>query len=194
MNILPIDELNTLKTNLNERFPDGVLPQGNLVEEDFTLDEMLDLLLLAYASGVESANAELGTSKRPSAEDAKNAVFAVVAGKTWEDRVREYTRQGGSVYDIERIAETDMTRIYNTAKLDTVRVNQLENSVFKRWDTMLDDRVRDTHDYLEAVVVPYDADFYSYDGDHARAPGLFSLPENNIGCRCQIELIRSDNA
>ena len=193
MNILPIDELNTLKTNLNERFPDGVLPQGNLVEEDFTLDEMLDLLLLAYASGVESANAELGTSKRPSAEDAKNAVFAVVAGKTWEDRVKEYTRQGGSVYDIERIAETDMTRIYNTAKLDTVRVNQLENSVFKRWDTMLDDRVRDTHDYLEAVVVPYDADFYSFDGDHARAPGLFSLPENNINCRCQIELIRSDN-
>lgn len=55
---------------------------------------------------------------------------------------------------------------------------------------MMDDRVRDTHSYLEGMEVPYNARFYTYDGDSAEAPGMFSLPENNINCRCVVEIIR----
>jgi hypothetical protein len=55
---------------------------------------------------------------------------------------------------------------------------------------MQDDRVRDTHDYLEGMVVPFSSRFYTYDGDSADYPGGFTLPENNIGCRCVVEVIR----
>ena len=187
MNILPIDELNVLETTLNARYADGKLTKEHL--EDI-LDEMLDLFLLAYASGVTAANNDLGTDKVPDSISLNDALYAEIAGETWEQRVKKWTNEDGTPYDLARIAETEMTRIYNTAVLDTVKANGVESTTGKRWNTMLDDRVRDTHNYLEAMVVPYDADFYTFDGDHARAPGLFTLPENNIGCRCTIELVR----
>ena len=59
----------------------------------------------------------------------------------------------------------------------------------KRWQTMMDDRVRDTHSYLEGMEVPYNEDFWTYDSDHAPAPGMFNRPENNINCRCVVEVI-----
>jgi uncharacterized protein with gpF-like domain len=83
-----------------------------------------------------------------------------------------------------------MTRIYNTGVLDTVRANGVESTTYKRWNTMFDDKVRDTHSPLDGVTVPYNAYFYSWDGDKARAPGMFSKAENNINCRCVVELIR----
>ena len=190
MNILPIDELNVFEATLNARYADGKLTEELL---DTTIDEMLDLFLLAYASGVTAANNDLGTEKKPSRDDADNAVNAEVAGKTWRERVKEWTDKGGTPYDLARIAETDMTRIYNTAVLDTVKANGAENTTYKRWVTMQDDRVRETHDYLENMVVPYDADFYTYDGDRAKAPGMFALPENNISCRCTVELIKGES-
>jgi uncharacterized protein with gpF-like domain len=66
----------------------------------------------------------------------------------------------------------------------------MEGATAKRWRTMNDDRVRDTHDYLEGMVVPFSERFYSYDGDSAEYPGGFALPENNINCRCVVEVIR----
>ena len=118
MNILPIDELNVFEATLNARYADGKLTEELL---DTTIDEMLDLFLLAYASGVTAANNDLGTEKKPSRDDADSAVNAEIAGKTWRERVKEWTDKSGTPYDLARIAETDMTRIYNTAVLDTVK-------------------------------------------------------------------------
>jgi len=187
MNILPIDELNTFESGFNERVKanDGKLPSL----EDM-LDDLLDLFLLAYASGVEAAKSDLGVEVSPSVDDADKAIYQAVAGETWKERVKKYKADGGTPADIYRIAETDMTRIYNTGVLDTVRANGAENTTFKRWNTQLDDRVREQHQWLEGVTIPYDADFYLPDGDHARAPGLFSKPENVVNCRCVLELIR----
>lgn len=84
---------------------------------------------------------------------------------------------------ITRIAETEMHRIANTAALDTAKY---AGAKYKTWATMLDDKVRDTHDYLEGETVDIDDDFYTYDGDHASAPGLFELAENNVNCRCEL--------
>ena len=84
---------------------------------------------------------------------------------------------------ITRIAETEMHRIANTAALDTAKYAGAKS---KTWVTMLDDKVRDTHDYLEGETVDIDEDFYTYDGDHASAPGLFELAENNVNCRCEL--------
>jgi hypothetical protein len=186
MVLLPVDELNSLSADLSIHFDEEGKIRSKQDEEDI-IDEMLDLFLLAYANGTEAANTDLGTEIEVDYEAVEKVVFQTIAGETWRDRVEKYYREGGTEYDIARIAETDMTRIYNTAVLN---VADRVGGVMKRWETMMDDRVRDTHDYLQSMVVPYDEDFYTFDGDHARAPGLFTLPENNINCRCTISLLR----
>ena len=191
MTILPIDEINALEDRLKVHFDDdgkGRIKSRQDAEE--IIDELLDLFLIAYASGVTATSTELGTVRSPSVEDIDAAVFAKVAGETWKQRVMDYYDSGGTLYDIQRIAETDATRIYNQGALDTVSVNNAQDGTVKRWVTMMDDRVRDTHSYLEGMEVPYNARFYTYDGDSAEAPGMFSLPENNINCRCVVEIIR----
>ena len=191
MTILPMDEINALEEKLKPHFEDdgkGRIKSRQDAEE--IIDELLDLFLIAYASGVTATSTELGTVRSPSVEDIDAAVFAKVAGETWKQRVMDYYDSGGTLYDIQRIAETDATRIYNQGALDTVSVNNAQDGTIKRWVTMMDDRVRDTHSYLEGMEVPYNARFYTYDGDSAEAPGMFSLPENNINCRCVVEIIR----
>ena len=191
MTILPIDEINALGEKLKSHFDDdgkGRIKSKQDCED--IIDEMLDLFLLSYANGAMATNGELGTEKMPSVDDMDSAVFAMVAGETWRDRVMGYYESGGTLYDIQRIAETDATRIYNQGAVDAVRANGAENSVQKRWRTMGDERVRDTHAYLEGMTVPFDSRFYTYDNDSAEYPGGFSLPENNINCRCIVEVIR----
>lgn len=203
MNILPIDELNMFQTSLSAR-----IDMGRQLDEEDIIDEMLDLFLLAYANGVEAANNDLGTDGKPSAEDAMAAVYASVAGEDWVDRVRKYmssapaesagesSRAEGQkgaktlAYDLSRIAETDMTRIYNQAVLDTVKANGAESTTYKRWVAIMDDRTREDHSYLDGMVIPYEAKFYVPSGDSAPAPGLFSDATENINCRCSIELIK----
>lgn len=187
MNILPIDELNTFANELSIHFEDGKI-RSERDKEDI-IDELLDLYLLAYASGTEAANADLGTSIDPTMTEIQTAIDEPVAGETWRERVERYYADGGNEFDIVRIAETDMTRIYNTAVLDVARVDGSPN-IMKRWQTMMDDKVRETHDYLQSMVVPINADFYTYDGDHAPAPGMFTLASNNANCRCTLQLIR----
>jgi len=97
--------------------------------------------------------------------------------------VLAWYESGGTIADILRIAETEMTRIGNESALGAA---VKAGATSKTWLTQLDDRVRDTHTYLESVTVPIDARFYTYDGDSAQAPGLFSKAENNVGCRCEL--------
>ena len=193
MTILPVDEINAMEDRLKVHFEDDGNGHSRIRSredcEDI-IDELLDLFLLSYAMGANATNGELGTSAMPSTDAMDAAVNAAVAGETWRDRVMGYYENGGSLYDITRIAETDATRIYNQGALDAVWANGVESTTMKRWQTMLDDRVRDTHSYLEGMEVPFNAEFYTYDGDHAAAPGMFTLPQNNINCRCVIEVIR----
>jgi len=189
MTILPIDEINALGDRLRVHFDD----EGKIKSRqdcEAIIDELEDLFLLAYANGATATNAELGTAEMPSVDAVDAAVYAAVAGETWRDRVYGYYESGGTLYDIRRIAETDATRIYNQGAVDAVVANNATATAQKRWRTMMDDRVRDTHDYLEGMVVPFNERFYTYDGDSAEFPGGFDLPENNINCRCVVEVIR----
>lgn len=178
--ILPFDELNRFEATLRERFADGKLAKED--EEDI-IDEMLDLFLLAYAMGNSVTNENLSSDYAPSVDDVMKVVDAKVAGKTWRERVEDYFANGGTVDDLVRIAETETHRDANTAALDTAKKAGAKN---KTWVTMADERVRDTHQYLEGMTVGINEDFYTYDGDHAPAPGLFELPENSINCRCEL--------
>ena len=178
--ILPFDELNSFEASLRERFADGKLAKED--EEDI-IDEMLDLFLLAYAQGNSVTNANLSSDWMPTVDDVMKVIDAKVAGKTWRERAEEYFANGGTVDDLVRIAETETHRDANTAALDTAKKAGAKN---KTWVTMMDDRVREAHDYLEGMTVGINEDFYTYDGDHASAPGLFELAENNIRCRCEL--------
>lgn len=187
MTLLPIDELNVFTEELSIHFEDGRIRSRRDAED--IIDELLDLFLLAYSSGEVSANGEIGTGIEIPFEDVEAVIYQEVAGQTWSERVLGYYDSGGTIADIVRIAETELVRIYNTGVLD-VGTRSGVPGLNKRWNTMLDDRVRDTHSYLEDMTVPINADFYTFDGDHAPAPGMFALPQNNINCRCVIELVR----
>ena len=180
--ILPFDELNRFNKDIRSRFGDARLEDRREEEEDI-IDELLDLFLLAYAMGNSVTNDNLSSDYAPSVDEVMKVVDAKVAGKTWRERAEDYFSNGGTGADIARIADTEMHRIANTAALDTAKY---AGAKYKTWATMLDDKVRDTHDYLEGETVDIDEDFYTYDGDHASAPGLFELAENNVNCRCEL--------
>lgn len=181
--ILPFDELNTFVDRIRNRFSDGVIPSLNQREEDDIIDEMLDLFLLAYATGNIVTNENLGADWQPTLDDIDNVVNEEVAGETWEERARNYFLNGGTGDDLIRIAETETHRIANESALRTARE---DGARFKTWMTMMDDRVRETHDYLLGETRSIDEDFYTFDGDHASAPGKFELAENNVNCRCEL--------
>lgn len=195
MNILPIDELNAFSAGVSIHFEDGKI-RSEADKEDI-IDELFELYLLAYANGAAAANADLGTDIEPTLEEVQDAIDEPVANETWRERVEKYYRDGGSEFDITRIAETDMTRIYNTAVLDVADEVAKQDSkagkksnIRKRWNAVMDDKTRETHFFLDGVTIPLDAYFVSFDGDMALAPGLFTKPENVINCRCVCELVR----
>lgn len=176
--IMPFDELNSFAETLRERFADGKLVKED--EEDI-IDEMLDLFLLAYAQGNSVTNANLSSDWMPTVDDVMKVIDAKVAGETWRERAEEYFSNGGSVDDLIRIAETETHRDANTAALDTAKKAGAKR---KTWVTMGDEKVRDPHQYLDGVTIGIDDEFITYDGGHAKAPGLFGIPELDINCRC----------
>jgi len=180
--ILPLDELNKLDKAIREQFGDGALPKDPKVKRAVE-DLIEDLLLYAYAMGNEVTNENLSSDYEPNLEDVMQVVDAEVAGKTWRERVGDYFSNGGTGADISRIADTETHRVANTAAFTTAKQ---AGATAKTWVTMADERVRDSHQYLELETVGIDDDFYTYDGDHASAPGMFSLPENNVNCRCEL--------
>ena len=107
-----------------------------------------------------------------------------IAGKTFRDRVLD----ASTAEEVLRIIDTEATRDYNAGAYNAAKASGREG-LRKRWYTMRDDRVRDTHDYLEGMEVGIDDAFYTYDGDSAMYPGGFSLPENNCNCRCSVAIV-----
>ena len=107
------------------------------------------------------------------------------SGSSEQSGQTETVESGGVSLEeaIIRIAETEMHRDANTAALETARKAGAKN---KTWITMMDEKVRDTHQYLEGMTVGIDEDFWTYDNDHAPAPGMFEFAENNVNCRCEL--------
>ena len=183
--ILPFDELNKFTLKLRSMFPNGTLPNRKEYPEVYEdiLDEMLDLFLLAYATGNSITNMNLGFDWTPTQDDAINIIDKEIAGKTWRERAEEYFSNEGTVDDLIRIAETETHRDANEAALATAKKAGAKN---KTWITMLDEKVRDTHQYLEGMTVGINEDFWTYDNDHAPAPGMFDYAQNNVNCRCEL--------
>lgn len=136
----------------------------------------------------DSSNTPTGNTPSRSVEDIlpkdydqrmHETVWKDIKGKNFSDRVLEHAEMGDKEA-ILRVVETDGNRVYNSGGLLGAR----GIAKTKTWETMMDDRVREQHSYLQSVTVPIDEDFYTYDGDHAPQPGGFEDPALNINCRC----------
>lgn len=203
------DELNVMSERLRADFSLTPDERKRIVKD--RIDEILDILIMQYIYGNEDANEMLGInvdwSERIGTEAAdtlgtepyrvdtsrmESVINQIVADKTWRQRVEDwYASDNGTPDDIIRIIETESHRVYNDSILDVGEQAEADTGgVSKTWLTVLDDRVRETHSYLEGMTVPVNERFYTFDGDSAMYPGGFVLPQNNIQCRCSIWLSR----
>lgn len=176
--LLPIDEINNLKPRLIE-----LKENGNFNTEEIE-DSVLDLLIMSYVFGCDAVNEDLETEIAPKTEQMQESIYKPIADKTFVERIREYVRDE-DIESIMRVADTESHRVYNEGQFNTANNSGL--NVNKTWVTMLDERVRDTHVFLEGVSVALNEKFYTYDGDSAYYPSGFESASENCNCRCELQ-------
>lgn len=187
--LMPFDELNVLNPIVTDIFARPY--EERKWFKNYLFDEILEILILSYVYGNEAADTMLDENIGIVEEELNAAIDRKVADKNWRERFNEYMdSETATAADIMRVAKTDAHRIYNEAITDVGK--KAKGVVNKTWSTMMDDRVRETHDYLEGETIPFEDDFYTFDGDHASRPGGFLFPENNINCRCRLVLSKAD--
>lgn len=177
---LKFDEINALDT-------------ASLVKEDAdtVCDEVLETLIDAYLLGISHVSQMLDTSIDAELDEMEDIILLKIDGKTFEDRVRDHVT-GDDPSGLKTLVDSEYHRVYcGSAESGANRIERRDNlptkpltGVQKTWCTMLDDRVRETHNFLEDVSVPLNEEFYTIDGDHAYAPGGFMDASNNVNCRC----------
>ena len=155
--------------------------------------EFIGLLLIsAYLSGRAAAEDYLDYKlDTPLDIDALDgSLNKVIAGKTYKERIDEYVENEGTVDEIVRVAETEFHRMYNDGVIDGANEigYQTGEMITKTWVTAGDEKVRETHSYLEGMTIALNEMFYTFDGDSAYAPGGFSKAENDVNCRCVLIL------
>lgn len=188
--ITTFDELHALASEMYEKT--RLLPKEKRKKE--ITDEIEELLLLACVFGYERVRnivpegfAEL--LSEPSAESLVSTIYEPVAGQNFKERIASHIEeQTLSEEDLRKIIETDFHRCEETTAFETAkRAEEITGlQAFKVWETMQDEKVRDTHWYIEGVEVPLDGRFYTFDNDSARFPGDFTYAENNVNCRCRL--------
>ena len=179
-NVFHWDELEVIKSSVVQYF--GRKPDEKRLRE--FCDWLEFVLCLVYAYGWHDAEEVIGIV--PIADGSDDiAVNLVIDGKTFRERITE----DSTPEEVMRIIDTEAHRDYNTGVYDAAKGSGIPN-LRKKWRTMMDDRVRDPHFYLEGVEVGIDDRFYTYTGDSALYPGGFGVPELDINCRCVVELVR----
>lgn len=167
---LKLDELNVIKYEI---------ASAKSKQEATRLfeDVLFDAYILGFIDVIGDATVDVDLSSM------MGAVQHEYNGVSIYDTMAEYAANG-SVDDIYRLLESEFHRVYNTAAYETATREGLTR---KTWRTMADDKVRDTHEYLEGIAIDIGAEFITYDGDRARFPGDFGFAQNNANCRCWIE-------
>jgi len=175
--LLPVDELNVISAQVRD---------AEVLDKKVLEDEILEFLIYSYTLGNTAVNDSFDLTEKVNVDKLKDSIYKSIKDETFMDRVNDYIDQDDRE-GIIRVIDTEMHRNYNTGIYDTAKSTPLKFR--KKWNTMMDDKVRATHDYLEGVEVDLDAEFVTYDGDSAKFPGDFLRAENNVNCRCVIDLI-----
>ena len=195
MTILEFDEIEKY-TEVKEWLL-SLTPSQLMEKKREAVDVVWDLLTYLYMLGFTQATEEVGQEIAEGAEpflpkdyndlsdkqkrEADKEIYKQFDNKDFQDRVSQYAELGNS-QDILRVVETDGNRVFNAGGYNAVK----GKAKTKTWNTMMDDKVRDTHDFLEGITIPVEDKFVTYDGDEARFPGDFSDPSNVINCRCEL--------
>ena len=191
--IFPFDEINRLELIIRDKQEiDEKTGKRKYRDRDELFDIIAVLLEEAYIDGsidaAEQINALLGERVLDDTHNVDRMREVINLrlkdGKDWRDRLADHLDNGDDVAPIMAMVESECERDANTGSLDKAWDSGLE--LTKTWQTMLDDRVREQHQYLEGVTVGVHDLFYTDDGDSAYAPGGFERPENNVNCRCSL--------
>ena len=182
-----IDELSVLMFTAYEIARKSTNNRRDIAQS--VIDDLLDELIEGYLMGFYDCLDDIGVS----AEDTEvtvdhdrliDSIYKVIAGKTFEDRCKEHV-YAKDVKALASLAEDEFHRNYNAGELDAAQqIAKAGTVVQKRWHTMEDNRVRDTHSYIDGDEVGINDYFVTFDGDKALAPGGFEKADNNCGCRC----------
>lgn len=197
------DELNNLlATELPLPFTDPLEVGGgsspSAVNKERILEALEDIMVTAYVEGIQSTRAQLAKSLGDdtldyledtdvNAADLHKIIDKSRDGVTFADRAKQHLDNENYGW-LKTASETELHRVYNEAS-DSVAQKAASKGaeVYKTWLTMEDDRVRDTHFWLDGVTVRANDAFYTVDGDSAMYPGDFTDDRNNNGCRCWLE-------
>lgn len=180
-NVFRWDELEIIRREAETLFNGFEKPTREQVER--FRDYLEFVLCLVYAYGWHDAEETVGIVPFTDGKDTET-VNLEIEGETFRERVTE----DKSYEEILRIIDTEAHRDYNTGVYEAAKESGVP--VMKRWDTMLDDKVRETHRYLEGIEVGIDDLFYSESGASALYPGGFGDPMEDCGCRCYVTLTR----
>ena len=173
------DELNIIRNEASTFFS----RKHTKEEREHWCDYIDYVLCLIYLYGWHDAEEIIGIVPLVDGLDDK-AVNLEIDGKTFRDRITEDTTPEEAL----RLIDTEAHRDYNTGVYDAAK-NSGKQGIRKKWNTMMDNLVRDPHAYLEGMTVGLDDKFYTYTGDSTLYPGGFGVPELDIGCRCVITLV-----
>ena len=182
--VMKWDELNLLRSSAEDMIREYRRTKDRKVVDRWC-DYMEFVLCLVYAYGWEDAEEIIGIVPFRDGLDDK-AVNLEIKGETYRDRVQEQA-DADSIDGILRIIDTEAHRDYNTGIYDAGKQSGIKG-LKKTWQTMMDDRVRDEHSYLQGVKVGIDDYFYTDTGDYTLFPGGFGVPELDINCRCFVTL------
>jgi len=182
--LMPFDELNALRQSLvYGQYTDDDGKRRYVDTYADLEDEFEDILIMSYLLGSRAAGEMLGIEPPMDASTLDKVINKKIAGKTWRERLREQLDNGGTVEDIMRIAETESHRDTNEAIYEAAKGSGIQN-LYKTWETMEDDRVREAHEEIQGQTVPFEDVFVTWDGHEARFPGDFDAAELNVNCRC----------
>lgn len=188
---LRFDELNALKDYIAEVI--DALKNGEGYEE--VKRKFEECLFWFYVDGFSSGILQMGEDKDiPNGYDFLDIRYP--DGETVTEKFDKYVKDGDTAR-LSALLDSEAHRMYNTGSLNAVNIQVdpetgLPNipkggkpsGINKTWVTMGDEKVRDTHWYLEGQTIPLEEEFVTYDGDSALAPSMFSTAQNNANCRC----------
>ena len=106
---------------------------------------------------------------------------------TMSNRLRQAME--GDVLQPTRVVRTESKRVQAKSQKDSLdHAFKQGVEMIKTWRTSKDERVRDKHEPMEGVTVPYEDDFILPDGTRTFAPGLSGVAEHDIHERCFMEI------
>ena len=135
---------------------------------------------MAYVFGTDDVSKSLNEEIKPNTDKMNESVYKKIEGKTWVERIGEATTQE----ELERIFVTESHRCFSDGQWDSAE----GRATHKTWVTREDERVRDTHWFIDGLTVGIDEYFYTFDGDRAMRPYGFELASNNINCITTLHL------